>query len=259
MTRNPTLTVFFPCYNDAGTIGSLVAAADTVASEFTPDYEIIVVDDASADSTRDLLTELQAKYPKLRLVLHEQNRGYGGALRSGFAHSTKELVFYTDGDGQYDVFELRRLLPIMQDGIDVVNGYKIARQDPLIRVVIGIVYLRLMRLLFNFHARDVDCDFRLLRRSVFDTITLEHDSGVICLELVKKLELAGFRFAEYPVSHYHRVYGRSQFFRFGRLAQVAINIARLWWDLVVRRRSPRDVAHRIVPHERESRAARGGG
>jgi glycosyltransferase involved in cell wall biosynthesis len=238
------LSVFFPCYNDAGTIGTLVAAADTVAREFTDDYEIIVVDDGSTDSSRDLLRGLQARYPRLRLVFHDANRGYGGALRSGFAAATKPLVFYTDGDGQYDVFELRRLLPIMQDGIDVVNGYKIARHDPLHRVVIGIAYLRLMRLLFNFHARDVDCDFRLLRRSVFDTIGLEHDSGVICLELVKKLERAGFRFAEYPVHHYHRTHGRSQFFRPGRLARVAANILRLWWQLVVQGRSPRDVAHR---------------
>jgi glycosyltransferase involved in cell wall biosynthesis len=239
-----SLTIFFPCYNDAGTIGSLVAAADVVAAEYTTDYEIIVVDDGSTDSSRDLLTQLLPKYPRLRLVFHEGNRGYGGALRSGFGHATKDLVFYTDGDGQYDVFELRRLLPILQDGIDVVNGYKLVRHDPLHRKIIGTVYLRLMRLLFNFHARDVDCDFRLIRRSVFDVITLEHSSGVICLELVKKLELAGFRFAEYPVHHYHRTYGTSQFFRFGRLARAALNVGRLWWQLVVRRRSPRDVAHR---------------
>src|SRR5881397_2981697 len=103
----PSLTIFFPCYNDAGTIGSLVAAADTVAAEFTRDYEIIVVDDGSRDASRELLAGLQARYPRLRLVLHEHNRGYGAALRSGFAYATKELVFYTDGDGQYDVFELR--------------------------------------------------------------------------------------------------------------------------------------------------------
>jgi glycosyltransferase involved in cell wall biosynthesis len=252
----PSLTIFFPCFNDAGTIGSLIAAADLVAGEFTRDYEIIVVDDASTDSSRALLVELQTKFPELRLVCHERNRGYGGALRSGFAHATKDLVFYTDGDGQYDVLELRRFLPIVQDGIDVVNGYKIARNDPFHRVIIGILYLRLMRLLFNFHSRDVDCDFRLLRRSVFETVRLEHDSGVICLELVKKLELAGFRFAEYPVHHYHRTYGRSQFFRVGRLAHAAVNITRLWWDLVVRRRSPRDVAYRETESDRRGIAGR---
>lgn len=239
-----SLTILFPCYNDAGTIGSLIAAADVVASEYASDYEIVVVDDGSEDSSRELLRDMASKFPALRLIFHEGNKGYGAALRSGFRAATKELLFYTDGDGQYDVFELRNLLPIMQEGIDVVNGYKIARNDPFHRVVIGIFYLRIMRLLFNFKVRDVDCDFRLLRRRVFDWIHLEHSSGVICLELVKKLELAGYRFAEYPVHHYHRTYGHSQFFNFRRLASTAVNIARVWWELIVLRRTPRDIAHR---------------
>ena len=121
--ENHSLTIFFPCYNDAGTIGTLVAAADTVASEYTDDYELLVVDDGSTDNSRQLLAQLRKKYTRLRLVLHEQNQGYGAALRSGFTQATKALVFYTDGDGQYDVFELRKLLPVMQEGIDVVNGY----------------------------------------------------------------------------------------------------------------------------------------
>lgn len=240
---NPSLTIFFPCYNDAGTIGSLVTAADIVASEYTKDYEIIVVDDGSTDSSRQLLREIERKYPRLRLVLHEQNRGYGAALQSGFVHSAKELLFYTDGDGQYDVFELRRLLPVMQDGIDVVNGYKIARSDPLHRIVMGRVYLWLMCLLFNFHVRDVSCDFRLMRRCILDTIRLHHASGVICLELVKKIELAGYRFVDFPVHHYHRVYGKSQFFNLRHLFMTGVNILRLWWELMVRRDTPIGVAY----------------
>ena len=236
-----SLTVFFPCYNDAGTIGSLVATADTVASEYTEDYEIIVVDDGSTDSSRELLQEIRKRYPLLRLVFHEKNRGYGASLQSGFAHATKELVFYTDGDGQYDLFDLRKLLPVMQEGVDVVNGYKIARCDPSHRILIGKIYLWLMRLLFNFHVRDVDCDFRLIRRKVFDHIALTHTSGVICLELVKKLELAGYRFAEYPVHHFHRTYGRSQFFNLPRLARTAVNIVRLWWQLRVLRNASKNI------------------
>lgn len=239
----PSLSIFFPCYNDAGTIGSLVVAADAVAKSLTDDYEIIVVDDGSTDNSRDLLLELQNKYPRLRLVFHETNQGYGAALRSGFFNSTKELIFYTDGDGQYDVYELNKLFNIMQDGVDIVNGYKIGRADPLHRVIIGIIYLRLMRLLFNFHIRDVDCDFRLIRRNVFNHISLHHNSGVICLELVKKLELAGYRFAEFPVHHYHRIHGKSQFFNFRRLFKTAFNILRLWYELVIQRDIPINIAY----------------
>lgn len=242
--KNPSLTIFFPCYNDAATIGSLVAAAEAVASEYTNDYEVIVVDDGSTDSSRKLLHDMQRKYPRLRLVLHETNRGYGAALQSGFAHAAKELIFYTDGDGQYDVFELRKLLPVMQDGVDIVNGYKIARSDPLHRIVIGKIYLWLMRGLFNFHTRDVDCDFRLVRRRVFDTVSLRHSSGVICLELVKKLELAGYRFVDFPVHHYHRASGRSQFFNVRRLFMTGVNIMHLWWELMVRRDTPVGIAYR---------------
>lgn len=227
-----SLTCFFPCYNDAYTIGSLVAAADTVASEYTQDYEIIVIDDGSTDSSRELLTELQHKYDKLKLIFHEKNKGYGGALQSGFRGATKDLIFYTDGDGQYDVFELRKLLPVMQEGVDIVNGYKIERSDPLHRIVIGKVYLNLMRMLFFFKVRDVDCDFRLMRREIFDRIDLHHTSGVICIELVKKLELGGYRFVDFPVNHFHRTHGKSQFFNFRRLFRTGINILKLWAEII---------------------------
>jgi hypothetical protein len=132
----------------------------------------------------------------------------------------------------------------MQDGVDVVTGYKIARSDPAHRILIGKIYLWLMRLLFHFHVRDVDCDFRLMRRRVFDTINLRHTSGVICLELVKKLELAGYRFVDFPVHHYHRIAGKSQFFNLPRLLKTGLNILRLWWELMVRRDTPVGVAYR---------------
>lgn len=244
------LTIFFPCFNDAGTIGSLVAAAHLVGRESGRDFEILVVDDGSSDNSRTILDGLKEKYPELRTVYHEGNRGYGAALRSGFANARKDLVFYTDGDGQYDVLELLRFLPVLQDGVDVVNGYKISRSDPLHRIVIGDLYVVLMRLLFGFRVRDVDCDFRLMRRAALDRVALRHSSGVICLELVRKLELAGFRFAEFPVHHYHRIHGRSQFFNFRRLFVTGLNIFRLWWELNVRRDTPRNVAHPSVPRTR---------
>lgn len=244
MTAAPeSLTMFFPCFNDAATIGSLVAAAHVVGTESGRAFEILVVDDGSKDNSLEILEALREKYPELRVVPHGTNRGYGAALRSGFSNAANDLVFYTDGDGQYDVFELRKFLPVLQEGVDVVNGYKIARSDPFHRIVIGKVYLVLMRILFQFHVRDVDCDFRLIRRSALGAISLKHSSGVICLELVKKLELAGFRIVDFPVHHYHRVAGKSQFFNFRRLFATGVNILRLWWEIHVVRDTPRGVAH----------------
>jgi len=242
-----SLTIFFPCYNDAGTIGSLVAGAHLVGTESGRPFEILVVDDGSTDASAAILEELKARYPELRVVYHGDNRGYGAALRSGFAAATKDVVFYTDGDGQYDVLELKKLLPALQEGVDVVNGYKIARSDPWHRIVIGKIYLVLMRILFQFRVRDVDCDFRLMRRSALEAISLKHSSGVICLELVKKLERAGYRFVDYPVHHFHRVHGRSQFFNFRRLFATGVNILRLWWELNVVRDTPVNVAGHPAP------------
>jgi glycosyltransferase involved in cell wall biosynthesis len=239
----PSLTIFFPCFNDAATIGSLVAAAHVVGRESGRDFEILIVDDGSKDNSAAILEALREPYPELRVVYHVQNRGYGAALRSGFSNASKDLVFYTDGDGQYDVLELKKFLPVLQEGVDVVNGYKISRSDPFHRVVIGKVYLVFMRALFRFHVRDVDCDFRLIRRESLGAISLKHSSGVICLELVKKLELAGFRFVDFPVHHYHRVAGRSQFFNFRRLFATGVNILKLWWEIHVTRDTPRNVAH----------------
>ena len=226
-----SLTIFFPCYNDAETIGSLVATADIVARRLVDDYEIIVIDDASKDTSREIITELKNIYPKLKAIFHEENKGYGGALRSGFQNATKDLIFYTDGDGQYDVYELEYMYNAMHDGIDVVNGYKIERNDPLYRIIIGRIYLFLMRIIFRFKIRDVDCDFRLIKSNRIKNITLKHNSGVICLEMIKKLEKSGAIFIEYPVNHYFRAYGKSQFFKFKRLYRVIINIIRLWFEL----------------------------
>ena len=229
----PGLSIFFPAYNDSGTIASLVIAARATAQKLTQDFEVIVVNDGSADHTAEIVDELARTYPEVRVIHHPKNRGYGGALRSGFAGATKEFIFYTDGDAQYDPVELELLWPRMVDGVDVVNGYKISRSDPMHRIIIGRVYHHTVKLLFGLKVRDVDCDFRLLRRSVFDRISLEHNSGVICLELMKKLTDAGCVIAEVPVHHYHRAFGKSQFFNFPRLWHTAQDVFKLWIKLVI--------------------------
>jgi glycosyltransferase involved in cell wall biosynthesis len=202
--------------------------------ELTDDFEVIVVNDGSADYTPQVLDELARTYKEVRVIHHEQNRGYGGALRTGFDSATKELVFYTDGDAQYDARELKVLYPALVEGVDMVNGYKISRSDPWYRTLIGRIYHWTVKLSFGLRVRDVDCDFRLMRRAIFDRVHLESNSGVICVEMMKKIQDAGFVIAEAPVHHYHRVYGRSQFFNFGRIFRVGRDLSRLWLQLVLR-------------------------
>ena len=236
MAPKPSLSVFFPAYNDAGTIASLVITSVKVAATLTDDYEVIVIDDGSKDDTPQILDELARIYPEhVRIVHHAKNRGYGGALRSGFATATKDFVFYTDGDAQYDPAEMTALWSAMSDDVDWVNGWKISRSDPLHRIIIGRAYHHAVKLLFGLKVRDVDCDFRLMRRRIFDVVRLEKNSGVICLEMMKKFQDAGFRVAEHPVHHYHRAYGKSQFFNFRRIFKTGLDVMALWWLLVIRR------------------------
>jgi glycosyltransferase involved in cell wall biosynthesis len=244
--RPAGLSVFFPAYNDSGTIASMVIRAVQAASDLTSDYEIIVVNDGSIDATPEILDELARTYPHVRVVHHPKNRGYGGALQSGFRSATKEFIFYTDGDAQYDPAELADLWAKMTPDADLVNGYKISRSDPVHRIVIGRVYHHVVSLLFGLSVRDVDCDFRLMRRSIFEKIDLEKSSGVICLEMMKKIEDAGFRIVEVPVHHYHRAYGKSQFFNFRRIAKTGVDVLRLWYELVILRQHQRPGVRPLV-------------
>ena len=232
-TASPGLSVFFPAYNDAGTIASVVIRAVQAASRLTPDFEVIIVDDGSQDATGTIADELARTYPQVRVIHHGRNRGYGGALRTGFAAATKPLIAYTDGDAQYDPSEFELLWHRLTDDADFVNGYKISRSDPLHRVVIGRIYHHIVKSLFRLRVRDVDCDFRLMRREVFDRVKLERDTGVICLEMMRKVQDAGFRIVEVPVHHYHRSHGKSQFFNFRRVFWTGVDVMKLWVQLVV--------------------------
>jgi len=236
-TRVASLSVFFPAYNDAPSLPALIERAFAVLAAHASDYEVIVVNDGSRDSTGEVLEQLARRYaPHLRVITHAENRGYGGALRSGFAAATKDLVFYTDGDGQYDVGELPKLLALMEaapdGGTGLVNGYKLERNDPWHRICIGNVYNAFARFMFRIRLRDIDCDFRLIRRSLLDEIRLTSTSGTICVELVRKLELA-CGVVETGVHHYPRLHGRSQFFRVRSLAVTLAQLAGLWVRLVV--------------------------
>jgi glycosyltransferase involved in cell wall biosynthesis len=233
--KTPSISVFFPAYKDSQTIGELVETALQVLSELADDYEVIVVNDGSPDNTGQVIDTLVEKYPAyVKAVHHPQNRGYGGALKSGFANATKDLVFYTDGDAQYDVRELKQLLEKMAEHVDLVNGWKTKRQDPIHRIWIGKLYQYGVKAAFALKIRDVDCDFRLMRRAIFDVVTLESNSGLICVEMIKKVQEAGFRLAEVPVHHYPRRYGRSQFFSLRRVSKTLLDLSLLWWTLTIK-------------------------
>jgi len=234
--RVKSLSVFFPAYNDAPSLPGLIAKTFAALCGNIDDYEVIVINDGSVDNTAEVLEDLRREYsPFLRVVTHEQNRGYGGALRSGFAAATKEFVFYTDGDGQYDVGELPRLLELVRPDIGLVNGFKLERQDPAHRIWIGNVYNFCARLLFGIRIRDIDCDYRLIRRTLLEQIHLTSTSGTICVELVRKIEISGCGVVEVGVHHYPRLHGTSQFFRLPSLANTFLELLRLWVRVVVLR------------------------
>ncbi|MDX9991218.1 MAG: glycosyltransferase family 2 protein [Anaerolineales bacterium] len=230
-----SLSVVLPAYNDGGTIPSMVLTSLIAARQWTDDFEIIVINDGSRDYTAEVLDELSERIPELTVRHHPKNQGYGAALRHGFHLARKDWLFYTDGDAQYNPLELDKLVRVLEPGIDIVNGYKIARNDPLHRKIIGKIYHHLSRLAFGFHLRDVDCDFRLIRRAAFDSIKLESRDGAICVEMVKKFQDAGFKFGEVPVNHHHRQYGKSQFFNWLPILRSLWHLTQLWWKLVVKK------------------------
>jgi glycosyltransferase involved in cell wall biosynthesis len=233
MAKFNSISVFFPCYNDEKTIGKLIQDAFATLKAIAPDYEVIVVDDGSTDGSRKLLTNLSKKYKDLKLVFHEKNKGYGGALQSGFKSATKDLIFYTDGDGQYDVKELPILLELMSKDVDFINGIKMARHDPTYRIVIGNLYSLVIRWAFWLPIADVDCDFRLIRKSIIDKIKLKVTSGAICVELVKKADRAGAKFRQVSVHHFERNHGNSQFFRPNRILHTFWELGNLWVELTL--------------------------
>src|ERR1700736_5490418 len=229
--QRPSITAFFPCYNDAGTIASIVITADRTLRDLTDDYEIIVGNDASTDDSVALLQELGNLYPHLRVLHHSTNHGYGGNLRSMFAEATKDLIFYTDGDAQYDPSELAQLYAQLGPDVDVVQGWKMGRGDPMHRKIIGRVYHHFVKWWFGLHLRDVDCDFRLFRRHVLESFPLESNSGCITVEMMTRVEQGHFSIVEVPVHHYHRAFGESQFFNFPRVARTLLELSQMWVKL----------------------------
>lgn len=213
MKKLKSLSIVFPSYNDAQVLPLLIKKADSIAEKVAHRYEIIVVNDASYDNTDDVLEQLKKKYPRLKTIHHKKNLGYGSTITSGFRQAKYEWVFYTDGDLQYDPAEIKVLVDKIGPSVDIINGYKLNREDSKIRKYLGLLYNFVLHRIYDLPIRDIDCDFRLIRKLILDRIKTSSTSAVFCLELVLKLKDAGARFKEVGIHHYMRPYGKSQFFR----------------------------------------------
>jgi glycosyltransferase involved in cell wall biosynthesis len=203
-----SLSVFFPCYIEKETICSLTEKAVSVASQICNDYEVILVDDGSSDGTAELADRLSEQYPAVRVVHHTQNQGYGAALQSGFRAATKAYVFYTDGDGQFDIAELPNLLPLIWK-YDIVSGYRIDRQDNSLRKINAFCWTKLVGFLFDLKLKDIDCAFKLYKKEIFDAIEMHSTGALIDTEILARATRKGYSITQVGVLLYSRLAGQS--------------------------------------------------
>lgn len=201
-----SISVFFPCYNEQENVARTTQQAITVLENLGCDYEVIIVNDGSSDATARIADEIAAKNNKVKTVHHPTNLGYGAALQSGFKAADKELVFYTDGDGQFDIGEMPPLLPLITD-YDIVSCYRPNRQDNLLRKINAWCWTKLVCFLFHIRIRDIDCAFKLYKRQIFDNINVVSTGALIDAEILARAVRKGYRITQRPVRHYPRTAG----------------------------------------------------
>lgn len=204
----PSISAVLPAYNEEKVIADTVTSMVSTLSGLAADYEVIVVNDGSRDATREIVERLSEQNPRVRCVSHPVNRGYGAALATGFAAATKELVFMTDGDKQFDPNELANFLPHIVDA-DLVIGYRKPRMDPFMRRLNGWGWNLVVRLLFGYVARDVDCAFKLFRRSILDTFRVDSTGATFSAEFLIKARRRGHRIKELRATHFPRRAGQA--------------------------------------------------
>ena len=227
------ISVVLPAYNEAAIIEYTVIDVDMVLRALTSEYEIIVVDDGSRDDTHAVLLALAEAQPELplRVVRHQQNQGYGAALASGFDAATRELIFMTDADGQFDVAELERFLLALDPATDMVIGWRERRADPPMRLLNAAGWKLLVNGLFGYTARDVDCAFKLFRRRVWQQVTVHARGATFSAELLIKARRLGFRVHELPVRHLPRTAGQATGARLDVIVRAFRELFQLWRHL----------------------------
>ena len=207
MNRLPSLSIFFPCYNEEGNVERVIRAALEVAPRVADQYEVIAVNDGSKDRTGEIAERLAAEIPQVRVVHNNPNLGYGGAVVRGLKEARMQWIFFTDGDGQFDMGEIPKLIDLLDRG-DFAVGYRIQRADPFLRKVNAFCWGTLVRALFGLKVRDIDCAFKLLPKSLIDKIDLHSRGALISTELLAKAKNHGLRIVETGVHHFPRTAGQ---------------------------------------------------
>lgn len=204
------ISAFFPAYNESDNLPGLIADADAVLSKNFSDYEIIIINDGSKDNSAFVLAKLLHKYPKLRIITHKTNLGYGAAVKSGLLTAQNDLVFFSDADRQFDLREITKLNENINK-YDAVIGYRKKRMDSKTRIVFGWMWSRIIWIIFGINYRDIDCAFKLFTRTILNKINAEHimsGGAMISAEILVKIKDAGGRVLEIPVTHMPRQFGR---------------------------------------------------
>jgi glycosyltransferase involved in cell wall biosynthesis len=225
-----SLSLFFPCHNEEANVSTMIDQAVQVGEEYGVDYEVLIVDDGSKDSTSAIVQERAKKNPNIRLIRHEVNRGYGAALSTGLKNAKKDLVFLTDGDNQFHLSEIDKLFSKI-DSCDVVTGYRISRQDMAHRRLNGYLWTQLNKLLFRLPVRDVDCAFKLFRKKTLEGLELESKQLLIHAEILARLKKKGFKIQEIGVNHYPRTAGKASATELWRVLSTFGELFRLYLKL----------------------------
>ncbi len=225
-----SLTLFFPCYNEALNVGKMIEESAQVGENYGVDYEVLVVDDGSRDNTAAIVEDWQKKNPKVRLIRHETNQGYGAAVRTGLKNAKKDLVFLTDGDNQFIIADIDKLFSKI-DSCDVVTGFRIQRQDRWNRRLNGFLWTQLNKCLFRLPVRDVDCAFKLFRKKCLDGLELKSDHLLIHAEILARLKRKKYRIEEIGIMHYPRVAGKATATGLVRILKTFKELSKLYWQI----------------------------
>ena len=226
--KNPlSLSVVLPAYNEAKNIKRTVTEAVSYAERSFNDYEVIVVNDGSTDGTGEIVEELTLADPKIILVNHAKNSGYGAALRSGFDRASLDYLFLMDSDGQFDISDIERFLPFINT-FDIIVGYREKRADPAIRSLNTWLYHLYVELLFGLRMRDMDCAFKMFTRRAYEAVKpIKSGGALFSAELIIKWKRKGFSIKEVPVRHFPRKFGRQT----GANVRVILRMFRECWKL----------------------------